>query len=338
MTPPPIGTVLPHKNTGTSVVRGDRPVGTIGHTPLQSGDIVRTDVGASAMIVLANQTVLMMLEGTELEMRGPHRVRLRDGDVTVILDNWPHMLSLDWPDNGALLTVDVPHGVVRLIAAGDYDLDVEARTPATSSALVTVHAGRAVLTPLKSDLSGRDRLDLLTALSIDKGQAGLLRAGTAPRVAAAPLSPHRVATENFVKLTRSLRDFRARAPATYHTLPDWLHRYAWLLDGHGSWVWDSEYGPTWVPRVADGWRPFTQGDWTEDSAFGQTLRSLHRRKQRPAAPSASRAFRRHHLLTRDRTGDAEEAAVAAIASFGTLHALLVRGVVEPRGCCRAPNV
>ena len=125
--PPPIGTVLPHKSTGTSVVRGDRPVGTIGHAPLQSGDIVRTDVGASAMIVLANQTVLMMLEGTELEMRGPHRVRLRDGYVTVILDNWPHMLSLAWPDNAALLTVDVPHGVVRLIAAGDYDLDVEAR-------------------------------------------------------------------------------------------------------------------------------------------------------------------------------------------------------------------
>jgi hypothetical protein len=38
--PPPIGTVLPHASTGTSVVRGDRPVGTIGHAPLQSGDIV----------------------------------------------------------------------------------------------------------------------------------------------------------------------------------------------------------------------------------------------------------------------------------------------------------
>jgi hypothetical protein len=270
--PPPIGTVLPHESTGTSVVRGDRPVGVIGHAPLQSGDIVRTDVGASAMIVLANQTVLMMLEGTELEMRGPHRVRLRDGYVTVILDNWPHMLSLAWPDNGALLTVDVPHGVVTLIAAGDYDLDVEARTPATSSALVTVHAGRAVLTPLESDLSGRDRLDLLAALSIDKGRAGLLRAGTAPRLAAAALSPHRVATDNFVKLIQSLRDFRGRAPTTSRALPDWLHRYAWLLEGHGSWVWDGEYGPTWVPRVADGWRPFTQGVWTEDSAFGQTWR------------------------------------------------------------------
>ena len=125
-----------------------------------------------------------------------------------------------------------------------------------------------MLTPLKSDLSGRDRLDLLAALWIHKGQAGLLRAGTAPRVAAASLSPHRVATENFVTLTRLLRDFRARAPTTYHTLPDWLHRYAWLLDGHGLWVLDSEDGPTWVPawRTVGGRSPRVNGRRIQPSA------------------------------------------------------------------------
>jgi hypothetical protein len=127
----------------------------------------------------------MLLEGTEIEMRGPHRLRLRDGYVTVLLDDWPRLLQLAPPDNGALLTIDVPHGVATLMTAGDYDLDVEARTPSTSSALVSVHAGRAGLTLLHTYVPGRDSLDRVSARSLDKGQAGLLRPGADPRLLAA---------------------------------------------------------------------------------------------------------------------------------------------------------
>jgi hypothetical protein len=273
--PPPLGTVLRHDESGTTVVRRDRAVAASAHVPLTAGDIVRTDAGASATIVLANETVLMMLEGTEIEMRGPHRLRLRDGYVTVLLDDWPRLLSLAPPDNGSLLTIDVPHGVVTLMSAGDYDLDVEARTPSTSSALISVHAGRAGLTALQTAVSGRDSLDKLTARSLNKGQAGLLRAGAAPSEMTPALSPHRVATERFVKLTRSLRDFRTRTQTVFKKFPDVSVLHAWLLDGYGMWMWDAEEGTNWTPHVEPGdlwWGWYTQhhGRWRIDP-FGRPV-------------------------------------------------------------------
>jgi hypothetical protein len=54
-TPPPLGTVLPHGEDGTIVVRNDRAVAVSGHAPLTTGDIVRTDPFASATIVLAKR-------------------------------------------------------------------------------------------------------------------------------------------------------------------------------------------------------------------------------------------------------------------------------------------
>ena len=271
-----LGTVMPLDANGTIVVRPEGHVTATGHTPLTNGDIVRTGVNASAMIVLANHTILLMLERTEIEMRGPSRLRLSDGYVTVILDEWPRMLTLPMPDNNALLTVDVPHGVITLTAAGDYDLDVEARTPATSSALVTVHAGLAQLTALKTDVDGRDSLDRVHELSLGQNQSGLLRAGTIPVMMPPTLSPHRVATDAFVRLTRSLRDFRGRAPTQYANWPAELLRYMWLLEGHGSWMWDADYGPTWVPYVKPKWQPYTDGEWVNDSEFGWMWNSRER--------------------------------------------------------------
>jgi hypothetical protein len=203
-------------------------------------------------------------------MRGPHRLRLRDGYVTVLLDDWPRLLRLAPPDNGALLTIDVPHGVVTLMTAGDYDLDVEARTPSTSSALVSVHAGRARLTALQTYVPGRDSLNLATARSLDKGQAGLLRAGADPRELAPTLSPHRVATERFVKLTRSLRDFRTRTQMVFQKFPDVPLLHAWMLDGYETWTWDAGDVTNWVPHVQPEWRPYANGDWVQDSEFGWT--------------------------------------------------------------------
>ena len=253
--PPLLGTVMPLDANGTIVVRPEGHVTATGHTPLTIGDIVRTGVNASAMIVLANHTILLMLERTEIEMRGPSRLRLSDGYVTVILDEWPRLLSLPMPDNGALLTVDVPHGVIALTAAGDYDLDVEARTPATSSALVTVHAGLAQLTALKTDVDGRDSLDRVDELSLGRNQAGLLRAGTIPVMMPPTLSPHRVATDDVrpadplaPRLPRARRRRRcrqlARGVASLLVAARWIRLVA---VGRGVWA---DVGAVCATRVA----------------------------------------------------------------------------------------
>jgi hypothetical protein len=40
------------------------------------------------------------------------------------------------------------------------------------------------------------------------------------------------------------------------------------LDGHGSWVYASDYGWVWSPRVAPGWAPYRYGRWSWIDWYG----------------------------------------------------------------------
>jgi hypothetical protein len=151
--------------------------------------------------------------------------------------------------------------------------------------------GRAGLTLLHTYVPGRDWLDRVSVRSLGKGQAGLLRPGADPLVLEATLSPHRVATERFVKLTRSLRDFRTRTQMVFQKFPNVPLLHAWMLDGYGTWTWDTGDVISWVPYIQPEWRPYANGDWAQDSGrFGHAvLRYEHQRT------SASRVEQRRQF-------------------------------------------
>ena len=44
-------------------------------------------------------------------------------------------------------------------------------------------------------------------------------------------------------------------------LPEEVSPYASQFDTYGTWRSEPEYGSVWYPRVATGWRPYTQGSW-----------------------------------------------------------------------------
>ena len=138
---PPPGTVLPHG--GTSIMRDGAFVPVTSDLPLIAGDRLRTAAGGSAMIVMIEHTVMFLSEESELEMRGPQRLRMLRGHAVAMVEDWPRVLSVAAPANGVLLTIDVPGGEITGMAAGDYEIDIEPRRRPPRRRCCIVHGGRA---------------------------------------------------------------------------------------------------------------------------------------------------------------------------------------------------
>ncbi len=127
---------------GTSILRDGAFVAVTSDVPLNSGDRLRTAAGGSAMIVMVEHTVIFVSEESELEMRGPQRLRMMRGHAVAMVEDWPRVLSMPAPANGALLTIDVPGGEITGMAAGDYEIDIESRPEGAASTVLYVHGGR----------------------------------------------------------------------------------------------------------------------------------------------------------------------------------------------------
>ena len=67
--------------------------------------------------------------------------------------------------------------------------------------------------------------------------------------------------------TRSRAGMRISSVSAYadggreEWLPEEVSPYASQFDTYGTWRSEPEYGYVWYPRVATGWRPYTQGSW-----------------------------------------------------------------------------
>ncbi len=218
-----------------------------------------TAAGGSAMIMMVEHTVIFLSEESELEMRGPQRLRMLSGHAVAMVEDWPRVLTMPAPANGALLTIDVPGGEITGMAAGDYEIDIESRPEDTASTVLFVHGGRARVAGLLSSVAnpGFERpetYDPRRTLDVAKGQSALLRSsesreGQGPWAIAPSRNPHRRVPEALRSSLTSLRGFRERAPVMHANIPPALHLYAWLLGTEGSWVTDPRLGRYWMPHV-----------------------------------------------------------------------------------------
>ena len=59
-------------------------------------------------------------------------------------------------------------------------------------------------------------------------------------------------------------------PSASSYLPSELRDYGMELDRSGDWSYAAPYGYVWYPRVAVGWRPYSDGQWTFVGSFGWT--------------------------------------------------------------------
>jgi hypothetical protein len=146
--------------------------------------------------------------------------------------------------------IDAPNATVTLVAPGEYRLRVAAglRTDETE---LHVREGHAEL--------ATDR----GTVEVSRGQVSVARGTSAP-------DPPVMARDTRDDLD-AWADTRAGAygpSASSASLPPQIASYGAVLDQHGTWAEEPQYGAVWYPSVTADWRPYAYGTWDHAGYYG----------------------------------------------------------------------
>jgi hypothetical protein len=230
-----------------AVQRGDSatPLAAAINAPVLGADYVTTGDGARAEIQFDGSTSVRL--GADVQMRFTHldaadrELQLAAGTIDVRL--------LRGTDGRS--QVDTPSVSIRPRATGSYRVSVDA----AGRTLVTVRSGVAdVVTP-----QGAQALVAGTTLLAQGASAN-------PAIS----SSDAIAYDDFDRFNRERDDRQERALANAaYTAPG----VAGIddLDAYGRWVSDAGYGRVWAPTtVASTWAPYRDGRWVWEENYGWT--------------------------------------------------------------------
>ena len=209
---------------------------------LMAGDRIRTQTGR-VEIRFEDGSALYLDESAQLDLLGDGLARLIEGQLRLAITR--ATTSLEY-------RIDTPAASVWIHAAGEYRLDAymsRERGPETD---LMVIRGTA---ELEND-HGRT--------TVRSGQHAVASIDAAPTRAYATNS---AAWDEFDRWTEDQRDVSVGTVSTRY-LPDNVRYYSASFDQYGTWDYDATYGPIWYPRVAPGWRPYSQGRWSFTGHFG----------------------------------------------------------------------
>ena len=211
--------------------------------PLTIGDHLWTDRDARSELELGS-TVIRLASSTAVSV-----LNLDDRTTQLRVAQGVVLVRIRSLSDGDVLEVDTPNGAVSLLQAGLYRIDV---SEAGDSSVVTVRDGEADVATGGS------------ALSLGRGQSGVLTGVDAPQAAAR--TPE--SSDDFEDwcLTRDRRADAAQAGR--YVSADTIGVAD--LDANGTWQTVSDYGPVWVPRVSAGWVPYRFGRWAWVEPWGWT--------------------------------------------------------------------
>lgn len=209
---------------------------------LTGGDRIATDPGARAELEVGSTTV--RLDGqTELDLR-----QLDDERLTMQLPEGALIVRVRDPSAANGLQFDTDVGRFLTLAPGVYRL-----TQADSRSDLTVYAGAA-------RYEGRG-----SALPVEAGQRAQFWIDPAGAAQYSTLAP---ANDAFAAWS-SERDRRESAVVAERYVAPEMTGVA-DLDAYGRWEQSTDYGPIWVPVVAAGWAPYSQGHWAWVAPWGWT--------------------------------------------------------------------
>ncbi len=213
--------------------------------PLLPGDRVWTDFSGRAEFQFAEGSVVRLDTRSKLDYVAHDDGRERD---VIVLSLWSGSLYLHARDERGRsdFRIETPEGVVDVREGGAYRVDV-----ARGELRLSVYEGEAVIE------SGRRHE------SVRRGERASASRGEEPSRAEA-FDDWRE-QDAFARWDAEQGDPRAWAGDSRRYLPDEILPYASDFEGHGTWQHEVEVGYVWRPRVAAGWRPYSDGRWVWSS-------------------------------------------------------------------------
>ena len=212
--------------------------------PMTTGDRLYVDRGGRAELQ-AGSAAVRLDEGADLTVSN-----LTDGFLELGLMQGTARVNVYRLDPGDSVEVDTPHGVLTVLAAGDYRIDA----PADDTALVVTVARGS----LEWTAGG-------VAQAVEAGQAIRVTGVNPIRVTnVAPAGP-----DAFDQWCAAQEGRLAASPSARYVSRD-IPGYA-DLDDAGTWQDDAEYGPVWYPAgLATDWAPYRYGHWAWIEPWGWT--------------------------------------------------------------------
>jgi len=221
------------------------------NTPLGESDILETEGESYAEVEFDNGIILAVDEETRVDFdqmsdnsQGGRTTRLNVpyGNVRIRFPGYA--------GPGDYLTVDLPTGTVDV----DGNTTVRISVRGSKASEVLVHTGQV-------RLAGKDG-----EAFIRSGERGYLDS-EGYLGAILPMPKLRDAFDLWCE--GKYEKYNSRDSRVYLEGDDY---YAGMydLDYHGSWVFVTEYGRCWRPRVVSGWYPYSDGHWIWSGRWGWT--------------------------------------------------------------------
>jgi hypothetical protein len=211
----------------------------LANLPFLPGDRVWTDTAGRAEMQFPDGTIVRVDRRSKLDYAGHEEGR----DERIVLRLWSGSALVRVRSRGfARFEIETPAGMVQALDRGIVRVDVEA-----GETRVSVYAGEAVLD------DGRRQVRLAS------GERTWARWGAEAE------EPRRFDPGEDDEFARwdGLRESEDRwAARSAEYLPDELDAYAGEFEANGAWQYEGTSGYVWVPRVAVGWQPYSNGHWT----------------------------------------------------------------------------
>ncbi|MEO7038424.1 MAG: FecR family protein, partial [Candidatus Elarobacter sp.] len=230
------------------VQRGDSaaPVAAALNAPLLGADYLKTGDASRAEIQFDGASMVRL--GPGVQMRFTH---LDPGDRALQLAQGTLELRLLRTGGGSYV-VDTPSVSVRAHQSGIYRISVTS----DGQTMVTVRSGEAEIVTPQDDRT------------LDPGST-LIATGAASDPALQ--SSAAIAYDDFDRFNQDRDDRHERALADAPSHVDRNLEGIDALDGYGRWVSDGSYGQVWAPyNVGSNWAPYRDGRWVWEDQFGWT--------------------------------------------------------------------
>ncbi len=209
---------------------------------LLAGDRLRTRAGR-VEILFADGSALYLDENTDLDLLSDSLLRLLRGQVRLMIARSTG--ELDY-------RVDAPAASVWIQTAGEYNVDsYQARREGTEVDLSVIRGSAELVNEHGRTVVGAGTHAVATS--------GL-----------APSDPYVINSADWGDFDHWVDQQHSAHVGTYSTryLPNELQYESGAFDSYGSWDYLPSYGYVWYPRVAYGWRPYSQGRWSYGGHYG----------------------------------------------------------------------
>lgn len=213
--------------------------------PVTTGMRLATEAGSRTELH-GGWTALRLHGRSSLEV-----TRLDDDTLQVALTEGSLSARVRELQPGERVELDTPQLALVAEQPGEYRIDVDPRTDTTR---VTVHSGWATL---YGDAGQSTTMGARQQISFVGRSLGVVQSGSVA---------HRDGFDQWVAGREALEAQSRSARFLSRDMPGYQ-----LLDGHGEWAQDANYGSVWYPSVTiSDWAPYRYGQWAWIDPWGWT--------------------------------------------------------------------